>query len=118
MNTVDNLLVRACKGKRNSIRLLRKIINRGYLLNIDQASNDIVARILLNIVIDYDLIPKHRMANFIAEELRADEQWKRSDLGIKETDHSANIIKACASVIRLSKIDKFEGYRIPRRFRD
>ena len=119
----DNLLIRECKNEKPSIRKLRKIVAMRNAIHPIYVEDEVLAGLLLNIVINYDLT-NGKMNHFILTTLSPSEQKYLHNLGTDQlrnqdlnTTHISNVMRACVMKIRLSKISKFPNFHQSLRWR-
>ena len=115
MDVHDNLIVRICKSNKPTIQKLRKVWGIRCMLPSNWNPIDVdfdLANHLLEMVSQiYKVIPNHRMTDFIIRRCSPYEQCYMHSLDLVGNSHINCIIRACVSALRLTKVDKFEGYR-------
>lgn len=114
ISNTDLLLIRACKRNKVNYNILRRIIAREYALRLSYVNHGDVARCLIRIVVNYELI--RHWEEFLCVDLNPKKWWKSQ--ADNKKPYLENLIEQLVSKITCSEVAKFPRYPSPAWFRN
>ena len=106
----ETMIIRQCKRNKTSNGILKRIVDKLYGWPNKTATDNCVAKVLIEFVIKYKLY--RDLLEFILETNpnNADDTWRRELLKTEVLSWEEHVINKCVSLITCSESAKFPGY--------